>query len=88
VALVDQAVSGEAVLDLGVGDRVLFDAALVHASTDNQSSETRVAVTAHFAAAGTVDYSIEVLGANPLNDWMPWLRDGADVTSCGVGIST
>jgi ectoine hydroxylase-related dioxygenase (phytanoyl-CoA dioxygenase family) len=79
VALLDQAVSGELLLELAVGDRVLFDAALVHASTDNQSNDTRVAATAHFAAAGTLDHSLEVFGANPFNDWLPWLRDGEHV---------
>jgi ectoine hydroxylase-related dioxygenase (phytanoyl-CoA dioxygenase family) len=86
VALLDQAVSSGVFLDLAAGDRVLFDAALVHASADNLSRKSRVAATAHFAAAGTVDHSVEVLGANPFNDWMPWLRDGADVTFCDVGI--
>ena len=87
MALADQVVRDEVVLDLATGDRVLFDGALVHSSTDNQSGETRIAATAHFAAAGTVDHSVEVLGANPFNDWMPWLREGADVTSRAVGFS-
>jgi hypothetical protein len=79
VALVDQAGSGDVLLELGAGDRVLFDAALVHSSTDNQAAETRVAATAHFAASGTLDRSLEVLGANPFNDWLPWLRNGERV---------
>jgi ectoine hydroxylase-related dioxygenase (phytanoyl-CoA dioxygenase family) len=86
VALADQVVRDEVVLDLATGDRVLFDGALVHSSTDNQSGETRIAATAHFAAAGTVDHSVDVLGANPFNDWMPWLRDGADVAFRGLGV--
>jgi ectoine hydroxylase-related dioxygenase (phytanoyl-CoA dioxygenase family) len=87
VALVDQAVAGEALLDLAAGDRVLLDGALVHGSTENLSSETRVAATAHFAAAGTVDRSVEVWGTNPFNDWMPWLRAGDHITSGEVGVS-
>jgi len=76
VALVDQAVSGAKLLDLCCGDAVFLDSALVHGSTDNRLNEARVAATAHFASAGTIDRTQETFGANPFNDWTPWLRDG------------
>jgi hypothetical protein len=41
-----------------------------------RSHHSRVAATAHFAAAGTVDRTESTFGANPYNDWFPWMRDG------------
>jgi len=65
---------------LAPGDLLVFDSHLMHRSTDNASSGLRAAMVWHFARAGTVDPGIEQAdGArvpNPVNDWMPVLRDG------------
>jgi len=73
LALLDQTVQGK-LLELEAGDAVVFDAGVVHASSDNNSVRPRLAATAHFAAASTIDRTEEVFGATPFNDWMPWLR--------------
>jgi hypothetical protein len=46
----------------------------VHSSADNTSARTRVAVTFHYATAGTVDRTAETFGDSPFNDWMPAYR--------------
>jgi ectoine hydroxylase-related dioxygenase (phytanoyl-CoA dioxygenase family) len=79
LALVDQAVANGELLELEVGDAVIFDARLVHATTDNHSDSPRIAAIAHFASAGTIDRTGEVFGADPFNDWMAWLRGGRPV---------
>jgi ectoine hydroxylase-related dioxygenase (phytanoyl-CoA dioxygenase family) len=56
------------------GDLVIFDSHLVHASGDNVSNQSRIALCFHFAAAGTVDLTAEVFGQSPYNDWMPVAR--------------
>lgn len=76
VALVDQRVTNGEVLELAAGDGVVFDSRTVHTSTDNRSDRSRVAATAHFAKAGTVDRTESTFGSNPYNDWLPWLRGG------------
>jgi ectoine hydroxylase-related dioxygenase (phytanoyl-CoA dioxygenase family) len=76
VMLIDQRVSDPEVVDLAVGDGVVFDSRTVHTSTDNRSDRSRVAATAHFAKAGTVDRTESTYGANPYNDWLPWIRHG------------
>jgi len=81
VALRDQDLSEAEFLKLRSGDAVFLDSALLHSSTDNRSHKPRVAATAHFASAGTVDRTQEAFGANPFNDWTPWLRDGRLVPS-------
>jgi ectoine hydroxylase-related dioxygenase (phytanoyl-CoA dioxygenase family) len=62
VALLDQDVSEPEFPELCSGDAVFLHSALVHSSTDNRSREPRVAATAHFAPAGTVDRTQEVWG--------------------------
>jgi ectoine hydroxylase-related dioxygenase (phytanoyl-CoA dioxygenase family) len=81
LSIADEELGGGGVVDVAAGDGVLFDSQLVHCSTDNQSDTTRVAVTAHFAAAGTIDHTSERFGASPYNDWMPWLREGRSVAA-------
>ena len=73
--------TGGRLLGLTAGDGVVFDSMLVHRSTDNQSKQTRVSATAHFAAAGTIDRTRSTFGSSPFNDWMPWLRDGRFIAS-------
>jgi ectoine hydroxylase-related dioxygenase (phytanoyl-CoA dioxygenase family) len=54
------------------GDLLLFDSHLMHRSTDNVSSGLRAAMVYHYAAAGTVDRS-----RNLVNDWVPARRGSA-----------
>ncbi len=64
------------------GDLMVFDSHLMHRSTDNVSAEIRAAMVWHFAAAGTIDRGVLRNGEwrpNPINDWMPVVRDGASV---------
>jgi phytanoyl-CoA hydroxylase len=52
------------------GDLLVFDSHLMHRSTDNTSDGIRGAMVYHYAAAGTVDRTLE---RSPIvvNDWMP-----------------
>lgn len=81
LSVADQELVRGDLLDLAGGDAVFFDSQLVHSSTDNDSDAPRVAVTAHFATAGTIDHTVERFGASPYNDWMPWIRQGASVVA-------
>lgn len=74
LSLADRRVDGWEPVIVGGGDLVVFDSHLVHASTDNISSNTRVALTFHFASAGTIDRTVERFGESPYNDWMPAFR--------------
>ena len=46
------------------GDLLLFDSHLMHRSTDNESDGIRAAMVYHYAAAGTVDRTVEALAAD------------------------
>jgi phytanoyl-CoA hydroxylase len=70
VAMVDQNTDGYVSLEMAPGDMVLFDSHLVHSSSDNAGSTSRVALCFHYAAADTVDHTSERLGSSPYNDWM------------------
>jgi phytanoyl-CoA hydroxylase len=74
VGLVDQDVADYSSLLMLAGDLVIFDSHLVHASGDNLSADTRVALCFHFAAKDTVDRTVETFGGSPYNDWMPAWR--------------
>ena len=79
VEIVDHDMSASEACLLQPGDLLVFDSHLMHRSTDNQSQELRAAMVWHFAAAGTADPGIELGGKhiqNPVNDWMPVLREG------------
>jgi hypothetical protein len=77
LALADGAAAGHAgPIELRVGDALVFDSHLVHGSTDNTSTRSRVAVVAHYATAGTVDHSHEVFPTRSFNEWVPVLRNG------------
>jgi phytanoyl-CoA hydroxylase len=71
--IVDYDLSGAVMVDMEPGDLLLFDSHLMHFSTDNTSNRRRAAMVWHFAAAGTVDHTVETRGYS-INDWMPVRR--------------
>jgi phytanoyl-CoA hydroxylase len=56
------------------GDLILFDSRVLHMSTDNQGRESRIALSLHYAKAGTTDRTAEVFGQSPYNYWLPAYR--------------
>jgi phytanoyl-CoA hydroxylase len=70
VEIVDHDMSGTVPVSMAPGDLLLFDSHLMHRSTDNVSSGLRAAMVYHYAAAGTVDRS-----RNLVNDWVPARRE-------------
>jgi phytanoyl-CoA hydroxylase len=56
------------------GELIVFDSRLLHMSTDNQGRESRVALSLHYATAGTIDRTAEVFGQSPYNHWLPAYR--------------
>jgi phytanoyl-CoA hydroxylase len=56
------------------GDLIVFDSRLLHMSTDNQGRESRIALSLHYATAGTIDCTAEVFGQSPYNYWLPAYR--------------
>ena len=56
------------------GDLIVFDSRLLHMSTDNQGRESRIALSLHYAMAGTTDRTAEVFGQSPYNYWLPAYR--------------
>ncbi len=60
------------------GDLLVFHGHLMHKSTDNLSDGLRAAMVYHYAAAGTVDATLERKGYT-INDWLPVLRAGVPV---------
>jgi ectoine hydroxylase-related dioxygenase (phytanoyl-CoA dioxygenase family) len=71
--IVDHDLSPAVVVEMEPGDLLLFDSHLMHFSTDNTSSRRRAAMVWHFAAAGTVDHTVERRGYT-INDWVPVRR--------------
>jgi len=69
VEIVDHAMAGAVPVLMQPGDLLVFDSHLMHRSTDNVSSGLRAAMVYHYAAAGTVDRS-----KNLVNDWVPVRR--------------
>jgi len=43
-------------------------------STDNRGHESRIALSLHYATAGTTDRTAEVFGQSPYNYWLPAYR--------------
>ena len=77
VEIVDRAVDGAVPVLLEPGDLLVFHSHLMHRSTDSGSRTRRAAMVYHYAAARTVDQSMERFGFVPSNtDWMPVPRDG------------
>ena len=56
------------------GDLIVFHSRLLHMSTDNQGRESRIALSLHYATAGTTDRTAEVFGQSPYNYWLPAYR--------------
>ncbi len=82
--IVDHEMSGATPCLLSPGDLLVFDSHLMHRSTDNVSDGIRAAMVWHCAAAGTVDRGVEIGGrwiSNPVNDWLPVVRDGEVVSA-------
>ncbi len=81
VEIVDHDMSGSEPCLLTPGDLMVFDSHLMHRSTDNVSKGIRAAMVWHCATAGTVDRGVpDGKGGwrpNPVNDWMPYIREGA-----------
>ena len=69
VEIVDHDMSRSVPVRMEPGDLLVFDSHLMHCSTDNVSSGLRAAMVYHYAAAGTLDRS-----KNLVNDWMPARR--------------
>ncbi len=83
VEIVDHDTSASQVCLLSPGDLLVFDSHLMHRSTDNLSDEIRAAMVWHFSRPGTedlgLDYGNGVRFKNPLNDWVPVVRNGVAV---------
>ena len=71
--IVDHDMSASQPVLMKPGDLLVFDSHLMHRSTDNVSDGIRAAMVYHYAAAGTVDHSVERFGSR-INDWMPARR--------------
>ncbi len=69
VEIVDHDMSDAIPVLMDPGDLLVFDSHLMHRSTDNESAGLRAAMVYHYAQAGTVDRS-----NNLVNDWMPARR--------------
>ncbi len=80
VEIVDHDMSNSEPCLLQPGDLLVFDSHLMHCSTDNISDSLRAAMVWHFASSGTKDPGIRkrdgTWEANPINDWMPYIRGG------------
>ena len=80
VEIVDHDTSQSQPCLLQPGDLMVFDSHLMHKSTDNISTGIRAAMVWHFATADSIDPGVKRRGkqvANPVNDWMPYLREGS-----------
>jgi phytanoyl-CoA hydroxylase len=73
VEIVDHNMTGSEPVLMQPGDLLVFDSHLMHRSTDNVSQGIRAAMVYHYAAAGTVDHTLD-RGAVSVNDWMPARR--------------
>ena len=69
VEIVDRDTSASQPVLMQPGDLLVFDSHLMHRSTDNSSQGLRAAMVYHYAAAGTLDRS-----HNLVNDWLPARR--------------
>jgi ectoine hydroxylase-related dioxygenase (phytanoyl-CoA dioxygenase family) len=78
VEITDHDTTGAVAVLLQPGDLLVFHGHLMHRSTDNLSRGMRAAMVYHFAAAGTVDATLERKGYT-INDWLPVLRGGRPV---------
>ncbi len=78
VEIVDHDMSASQPCLLQPGDLMVFDSHLMHRSTDNVSSGIRAAMVWHFCRAGTRDKGSADgnVRKSPVNDWMPYIRDG------------
>ena len=79
VEIVDHDMAAAEPVLMQPGDLLVFDSHLMHRSTDNVSSGIRGAMVYHYAAAGTVDHTMDNKGYT-VNDWLPARRAGG-VTS-------
>jgi ectoine hydroxylase-related dioxygenase (phytanoyl-CoA dioxygenase family) len=70
----DEEVDGPCNLAATMGDLLMLDSRLLHMSTDNHGRETRIALTLHYAVAGTIDRTAEAFGRSPYNSWLPAFR--------------
>jgi phytanoyl-CoA hydroxylase len=78
VEIVDRDTSEQVVALMKPGDLLIFHSHLIHRSTDNESSSSRMAMVYHLADGNTVDQSEKKWGFTPPNiDWMPLVRDGS-----------
>lgn len=69
VEIVDHDMADSEPVLMQPGDLLVFDSHLMHRSTDNVSSGIRGAMVYHYAAAGTVDHTMDTKGYT-VNDWM------------------
>ncbi|MEM1436611.1 MAG: phytanoyl-CoA dioxygenase family protein [Pseudomonadota bacterium] len=80
VEIVDHNMSQSEPCLLNPGDLMVFDSHLMHRSTDNASSGIRAAMVWHCCTAGTIDMGVDYgdgkMRKSPVNDWMPYIRDG------------
>jgi hypothetical protein len=82
VEIVDRDTSDEVTVLMEPGDLLVFHSHLMHRSTDNDSSSSRMAMVYHLADGATLDQSHEKWGFTPPNvDWMPLVREGALVAA-------
>jgi phytanoyl-CoA hydroxylase len=73
--IIDHDLSNAVAVEMEPGDVLLFDSHLMHFSTDNTSTRRRAAMVYHYAAAGTVDHTVERRGFT-INDWIAVRRAG------------
>ena len=74
VEIVDHDMTASQPVLMQPGDLLVFDSHLMHRSTDNVSDGIRAAMVYHYAAAGTVDRTLE-RQSYTINDWIPARRD-------------
>lgn len=81
VEIVDHDMSASAPVLMEPGDLLVFDSHLMHRSTDNVSDGIRAAMVYHYATAGTVDSSPQLV-----HDWTPAVRAGRSAIEVPVGL--
>lgn len=69
VEIVDHDMAASEPVLMQPGDLLVFDSHLMHRSTDNTSDGIRGAMVYHYAAAGTVDHTMDLKGYT-VNDWL------------------
>jgi ectoine hydroxylase-related dioxygenase (phytanoyl-CoA dioxygenase family) len=75
VEIVDHDMAASEPVLMQPGDLLVFDSHLMHRSTDNTSNGIRGAMVYHYAAAGTVDHTMDMKGYT-VNDWLEARRAG------------